>query len=148
MTSCTGGSPTPRCRVRPARAGHGPTWQPRRGRSTPRWAQSACDAPDPDKPPSVSRGFDQRVAADDVAEADGPEPGSGPSLIDTGEFCCITWMNVWPTVSVTGFPWPSKNLVGAVRDVFFHVPAMVFPFVAIHAFPEPITFASSRSFPG
>jgi hypothetical protein len=45
----------------------------------------------------------------------------------------MTWTNVWPTVKVTGLPFASKNRVGEVSAVFFQVPLIVLPLVAIHA---------------
>jgi hypothetical protein len=57
---------------------------------------------------------------------------------------CITWTNVCPTVRTTGLPALSKKRVGAVSDVFFHVPLIVVPFVAIQAVPLPTTFAYRR----
>ena len=55
-------------------------------------------------------------------------------------------MNVWPTVSVTGFPSESKNWVGAVIDFLRQVPLMVLPLVAIQALPVPMMSASRRCF--
>ncbi len=78
---------------------------------------------------------------------DGPGdavPGSAPSLIDTADPRGMTWTNVWPMVSVTGLPLRSKNWVGFASAVFFHVPTIVVPFVAIQALPLPTTFASRR----
>ncbi len=58
----------------------------------------------------------------------------------------ITCTKVCPIVRTTGFPVASKKRVGLVSDVFFHVPLIVTPLVAIQALPEPMTSASSRCF--
>jgi len=69
-------------------------------------------------------------------------------VIDTAVADCMTWMKVWPIVSVTSLPFLSKNCVGPVTDGFFQVPRIVRPLVEIHALPEPTTSASSQCLSG
>ena len=82
-----------------------------------------------------------------VTDGDGVASLTGvPFTTLMGEPTGITCTNVWPTVSGTAFPAPSKNRVGLAADVFFQVPRTTIPFVAIQARPLPTLAASRRPF--
>ena len=71
--------------------------------------------------------------------------GSLPGLIVTVEPVWSTWMNVCPTVRVTGAPSLSKNFVGEVRPVLLHVPLIVRPLVEIQAVPPVGRYPGGRT---
>ena len=109
--------------------GRGPTWPARRARSTPRRPRAL----------SVGRVTERASVSSSPSRAGSGGGGGAPGVIVTFVPVCMTWTNVWPTVSLTALPLASKKSVGFVRESFRHVPLIVVPFVEIQAVPLPTT---------
>ena len=73
----------------------------------------------------------------DPARGPSPRPvpgkayGSVPATIVTLDPVWTTWMNVWPGTSVTGRPFESTKVVGALLDFLSHLPLIVLPLLAM-----------------